>query len=158
MGTSSQTDQDLGRTTAAWIARRMEALDWDFERLAVETGMSWGTLASYRADASGMSMNELAAIAQALGTDVLTLIGEVAMRERHGCPDWCIRTDHSPGEDPDLHYGPEFGPIWPQGLDEADLGATFDPGALAEAEFDADALRALADNALAAAQWLEAVR
>lgn len=156
MGTSSQSRADLGRMTALGIAWRMEALDWDYERLAAESGIEWGTLVSYRADASEMRMNELAAVAAALGTEPSALMVEAATREQFDCPDWCVRVDHSPGEEPALHYGPAFGAAWPQGADTEALAIDIDEEAVRG--LTVEQARDLSDDLLEAIQWLGRVR
>ena len=77
----------------------------------------------------------------------------------YDCPAWCERTDHHADvvgpNDPPNHYGPDFGRhIWVQGTTGDPNYALVD---LAEGmRMDGAALRQLAANALAAAEWLEA--
>ena len=77
----------------------------------------------------------------------------------YDCPSWCERTDHEadyvgPGHLPS-HYGPEFGLIYVQGQDAEEPWATIpdepDP-------FNTEALRRLARDAVAPAEWIEAHR
>ncbi|MDT0201358.1 helix-turn-helix domain-containing protein [Nocardioides sp. AE5] len=61
------TVHTLGETIAVNIAQHMNRLDWDFDRLAEESALTWGELVRHRADASAMSLDDLALIATALG-------------------------------------------------------------------------------------------
>lgn len=79
------------------------------------------------------------------------------------CPDWCERTDHDadyvgPGCPP-MHYGPGFGPFFPQGDgDEPSEIVTCDSDVSYPVQGAPEALRRLAADALAAAAWIEANR
>lgn len=65
--TTDLTTPTLGESIAHNIALRMEALGWNYERLAVETGLTWGELVRWRTDAADMELGTLVAIADALG-------------------------------------------------------------------------------------------
>ncbi|QLQ10945.1 MAG: helix-turn-helix transcriptional regulator [Nocardioidaceae bacterium] len=61
------TPATLGEHIAQEIARHLDRLGWDYKRLAEEAGLSWGELLRTSGDASSITFDELAAIAQALG-------------------------------------------------------------------------------------------
>ncbi|HEX2893158.1 MAG TPA: hypothetical protein VHO29_04050 [Marmoricola sp.] len=88
-------------------------------------------------------------------------IHPIRPRRNPKCPDWCTRSDHfADDDDGPLHYGPSFGVFWAQARD----GEPFEIGHMLpafEGDFrikNAEALRMIARDALALAEWLEAQR
>lgn len=69
------------------------------------------------------------------------------------CPAWCTSTDDE--HDEGTHYGPDFGDVTPQLLEDGNVGA-FLPQY--EGALTADELRKHADDVLVAAEWIEAYR
>lgn len=58
---------EAGQVIASNIAHHLDRLDWDYDRLADASGLSWGDVVTHRADAGAMSVDEMRAIARALG-------------------------------------------------------------------------------------------
>lgn len=71
---STLTTPPIGEVVAESIAKRMDALGWEFDHLADESGIDWHRLISHRADAGGYTMSELFVIATALDVTPADLV------------------------------------------------------------------------------------
>jgi hypothetical protein len=71
----STIDTTAGEIVAGNIAEELSRRGWDHELLADASDLPMSKLASYADDASRMTMNELAAVASALGVGAWELLG-----------------------------------------------------------------------------------
>ena len=79
----------------------------------------------------------------------------------YNCPPWCERDDHhadvvGPGYPP-AHYGPQYGAVWTQQIDDRYMAAVMaDDDTLYYS--DPNELRTVAADMIRAAEWIEGQR
>lgn len=80
-------------------------------------------------------------------------------RARYGCPDWCVRWDHSAGEadhpEGHFHYAADIGACGPQARGD-EFGVYVYLGKDTAYVTEAATLRRVAADMVKAAEWLEA--